>query len=99
MKTIYNTGDRVRCTGTLKQTDGTLADPTVVNAWYRTPANALTTLTYGTDDALAKDTTGVYFFDLDVDTPGRWVYGFYSTGTGKAASPDMPLVVLPSKRS
>ncbi len=94
----YNIGDRVRVTGTLNQTDGDAVDATVVKAWYRSPAKTVTTLTYGTDGALIRSATGVYYFDLDVDTAGDWYAGFYSTGTGKAASPDHRLPVLASKR-
>lgn len=95
----YNIGDRPRCTGTIEQTDGTNIDPSVVKAWYKSPAGVMTTLTYGTDAALMRSATGVYYFDLDVDTAGRWYYGFYSTGTGKAASDDTVITVEASKRS
>lgn len=96
---VYNLGDRVRCTGTIEQTDGTNIDPTTVKAWYRNPAGTVTTLTYGVDVALVKSAVGVYYFDLDADTAGNWYYGFYSTGTGKAASADTLLEVANSKRS
>ena len=95
----YHLGDRVRCTGTIEQTDGTNIDPTVAKAWYKNPAGTVTTLTYPTDAALIKSAVGVYYFDLDVDTAGQWFYGFYTTGTGKAASADTLLSVLASQRS
>ena len=94
----FNLGDRVRCTGTLAQTDGTLLDPSTVKAWHRSPIATLTTLTYGVDVALVKDAIGVYYFDLDVDIAGLWIYGFYSLGAGKAASPDTILTVAASER-
>lgn len=95
----YNVGDRVRCTGTIKDSNDTAIDPAVVKGWYRTPAEVVTTLTYGTDVALVKDSTGAYHFDLDVDVPGRYFYGFYSTGNGKASSADGVIIVGQSKRS
>lgn len=95
----YNIGDKPRCTGTVEQTDDTPINPSVVKAWYRNPAGTVTTLTYGTDAALIRLSTGVYYFDLDVDTAGRWYYGFYSTGTGKASGDDGVITVKPSKRS
>lgn len=98
MANIYHLGDRVRCTGTLETTAGVDTDPTVAKAWYRNPAGTVTTLTYG-DAVLLKSATGIYYFDLDVDTAGRWLYGFYSTGTGKAASADTEMTVLASRRT
>ena len=95
----YNIGDKIRCTGTVEQTDGTAVNPSTVKAWYKNPAGTVITLTYGTDSALVRLSTGVYYFDLDVDTAGRWFFGFYSTGTGKASSPDTVITVLSSKRS
>ncbi len=93
----YNRGDRVRCTGTLKNLAGDEVDPTTAFAWYLNPARELTTLTYGDGDLL-KSATGIYYFDLNVDTQGNWYYGFYSTDTGKAASPDTKLIVKNSLR-
>lgn len=93
----YNRGDRVRCTGTLKNLDGDEIDPTTAFAWYLNPAREKTTLTYG-GGVLLKSATGIYYFDLDVDTHGTWVYGFYSTDTGKAASPDTKMIVRNSSR-
>ena len=94
---IYNRGDRVRCTGTLTNIAGDEIDPTAALAWYRNPAGTVTTLTYG-GGVLLKSATGVYYFDLDVDTQGTWYYGFYSTDTGKAASPDTKMIVRNSLR-
>jgi len=97
MASTYNQGDRVRCTGTLETTAGVDTDPTVARAWYRSPVGTLTTLTYG-DTILLKSATGIYYFDLDVDASGTWHYGFYSTGTGKAASDDVTIIVKASRR-
>src|SRR5689334_12331883 len=94
-----NIGDRVRCTGTVSQQDGTPTTPSVVKGWYKNPATGtVTTLQYGVDTALVQDSTGVYHFDLDVDVVGRWFFGFYSTGTGKAASDDGVIFAQESKR-
>lgn len=95
----YHVGDKVRCTGTVAQTNSTNIDPATVKAWYRNPSTGtVTTLIYGTDVALVRSETGIYYFDLDVDVSGDWYFGFYSTGTGKAASPDKVLRVAGSKR-
>jgi hypothetical protein len=52
----------------------------------------VTTLTYGTDAALVKDSTGNYHVDLDVTMGGKWWIKFYSTGSVKAAVEDFFLV-------
>lgn len=95
----FNIGDRVRVTGTVEQADGTNIDPTVVKSWFRTPAGTITTYTYLTDAQLVKSAVGVYYMDVDLDTVGRWYYGFYSTGTGKASSSDGVLDVQQSRRN
>lgn len=94
----YNLGDKVRVTGTIEQTDGTNIDPTQVYGWYRDPDDTLTTYHYGVGSQLVRSAAGVYYMDIDTDTAGIWYYGFYSTGTGKAASSDGTLTVETSQR-
>ena len=55
--------------------DGTFADPDGVNLRFRPPRQTHTTLIYGVDAAIVKDSTGVYHADLDT-TPaaGIWHY-------------------------
>lgn len=86
--TDYHVGDRVRCTGTIKDTTPTEIDPSAVFAWVRTPAGTITTYEYGVDAELVRADLGDYYIDVDVTAHGTWYYGFYSTGTGKAASGD-----------
>ncbi len=95
----YNLGDRIRCEGEVSQADVGNIDPTTVKAWHCNPNGTVTTLTYGVDAAIIKSAVGVYYFDLDADIAGEWFYGFYSTGTGKAASSDTRIMVRGSKRA
>lgn len=88
MANIYDVGDEIRCTGTFTDADGTAQDPTAVMFAYKDPSGTTTTLTYGTDAALIKSDTGVYYVDLDIDESGIWRYRFYSTGDGQAAGED-----------
>ena len=55
-------------------------------AQYKDPSGNTTSLTYGVDAALVKDSTGVYHVDVDADEVGWWHYRVYSTGTGQAAA-------------
>ena len=81
----YDIGDLVRCTGTFAAS-GSNVNPTAVMFKVKTPAGVVTTYTYGTDAALVRDSTGVYHVDVSVAEAGEYVYRFWSTGTGQAAS-------------
>jgi len=65
--------------------DGDSVDPTVVKLSHRDPSLNVTHLVYGVD-AIVKETTGVYYFDIDADEAGVWYYRWWSTGTGQAAT-------------
>jgi len=81
----YDLGDLVRCSGAFTNSSGTAIDPTSVYFAYKNPAGTLTTLEYGVDGALVKDSTGNYHVDVSAASAGTWFYRFYSTGTGQAA--------------
>lgn len=85
MATTYDLGDLVRITGTFTTAAGVATDPTAVLCTYTDPSGDATTLTYGTDVALVKSSTGVYYVDVNADEQGVWEYRFYATGTGQAA--------------
>lgn len=82
----YSVGDLIRISGTFTNAAGVATDPTAVFAKYKDPSGNVTTLTYPTDAALVKDSTGVYHVDINADEWGWWYYRFYSTGTGQAAN-------------
>lgn len=71
---------------TAKSLAGTAVDPTGVFAKYRDPSGNVDTLEYGVDAELVKDSTGNYHVDIPADEAGWFIYYFYSTGTGAAAS-------------
>ena len=85
----YDLGDLVRITGTFKDEDGAVLDPTTVYFEYKTPAGVVTTLTYGIDGSVIRDSTGVYHCDLDANASGEWYCRWYSTGTGQAAEEEV----------
>jgi hypothetical protein len=88
----YDIGDLVRVSNAFTNTAGAAADPTDVYMQYKTPRGETTTLHYGVDVALVKDSTGTYHVDVDVTESGKWWVRFYSTGTNQAASEDFFLV-------
>jgi len=85
MANFFQVGDLVRVTGTFKTLAGAVTDPTAVFFSFQTPAGTTATYTYGTDAALVKSSTGVYYVDVSVTSAGNWRYRFYSTGTGQTA--------------
>lgn len=65
---------------------GTDSDPTTVHCLYKDPNNSVTTLTYGTDEALVRDATGKYHVDISASIAGNWWYRFEATGSVVAAN-------------
>lgn len=59
----YDIGDVVRLTGTFTTSAGAAVDPTTVTFKLKTPAGLTTTYVYGTDAAIVKTGTGVYYVD------------------------------------
>lgn len=97
--TPFNVGDKPRIEGKLTAVAGGQIDPSAVYAWYKAPGATVVTKQYGVDSEVGKIATGIYYLDVSVTTPGTWYYGFYSTGTGQAASVDGIFTVSKSARS
>lgn len=71
----YQRGDLVRTTATFTNLGGTATDPTTVTATVTNPAGSATAYVYGTDAALVKSATGVYYVDVDANlvvAPRTW---------------------------
>jgi uncharacterized protein YfaS (alpha-2-macroglobulin family) len=82
----YDQGALVRVTRTFVNSSGSAIDPAVVKFQYRQPNGPIVTKTYGTDNVVVKDSTGVYHIDLDTTAlVGTWSIRGYSTGTGQDA--------------
>lgn len=85
MANIYDIGDLVRVTGTFTNAAGTAIDPTTVKAQIMDPSGNVSTLVYGTDVAVVRDSAGVYHTDISIDEAGHWQVRWYATGTGQSA--------------
>ncbi|MBU2249255.1 MAG: hypothetical protein KKD77_21080 [Gammaproteobacteria bacterium] len=81
----YQTGDKVRISASFTDSASALTDPTVVLFQGASPLGTASTLTYLTDAALVKDSTGIYHVDISVTASGIWPYRFYATGSGQSA--------------
>jgi hypothetical protein len=83
--TIIAVGNRRRLECTFTDMRKVPTDPAVVVCQYQDPSGLEVTRTYGTDPEVIKESTGVYYLDLDIDTAGTWYYRFKGTGPVKAA--------------
>lgn len=69
---VYTT---VRIPGYFRDADGNYVDPDSVMFRTVSPTGVKTTYTFGTDDEIENETTGIYYADIDVDDgTGRWYW-------------------------
>ncbi len=81
----YDVGDQVRITVDIADADGRAIDPTALTFSYRDPANVVTELTYGEDEAVSRKGLGSYYVDLVANRAGIWPYRWECSGTVTAA--------------
>lgn len=75
---------------------GAEVDPTTVRFLYLPPGErTATTLTHGTDVALSKTDTGVYYTNLTLSEPGVWAVRWEMDGTYVGAA-EFSITVAPS---
>ena len=88
---VYDVGDTVRVWGTFKAatfsvTSGVpsatyaLTDPTTVSLVVQEPDGTRTTYTYA-GGAVTKHSSGVFYRDIPLATPGEWSVRWTGTGT------------------
>lgn len=83
--TSYDLGDVARVTGTWTDSGGTATDPGTIAFTYTDPNGTDTTLTYVTDAAVVRLSTGVYYVDVTANLEGTWFWRWVSTVSGAAA--------------
>ena len=77
----------VRFSVVIKDSAGTLVDPTTLQFTLINPAGIGTTYVYLTDSELIKDSTGNFHIDLIILVlDGDWKWKWKSTGTGAGAA-------------
>jgi hypothetical protein len=82
----YHVGTEVRVTGTFKDADGAVANPTTISLVVRDPSGNEATYTYGGAGTITKGSTGIYHQGITTDEEGVWVYQW--TGTGAVVTVD-----------
>jgi len=80
----YDVGDLIRITGTWTDADGNVTDPNVIKGNTENPSGTTAQLTIST--GITKSSTGVYYFDMDLNEEGRWKYRLYGIATGDSSS-------------
>lgn len=91
----YEQGAVVRVSTEFLDANGAAVDPTKVFFSYLPEVlGSTTTLTYGVDAAVVKDSTGNYHVDLATAlTSGKWFWRFWSVGSYAATDQDVFYVV------
>jgi|RifCSP16_1_1023843.scaffolds.fasta_scaffold30878_2 hypothetical protein len=64
----------------VRNSAGTIVDPTTIQFKYKAPYAATVTYTYPTDTPLKKADTGIYYVDLYFPIGGKWGIQFITTG-------------------
>lgn len=80
----YIEGDSAVIHVEVKDSDGTLVDPSSVAFKYRIDGGALVTLTYGTDPEVTKTSAGKYQVALNLGAPGQYAYRWESISPNAA---------------
>jgi hypothetical protein len=82
---VYERGDDVRCTGSFANDAGVATDPTAVTFRIVPQLGTATTYTYGTDNQVVKESTGIYHVDYTPTVHGPHTYEFVGTGAVQRA--------------
>lgn len=86
MAETWHIGDLPKVTATFINDTGALVDPDTITAKIKKPDLTITTLVYGVDAALVKDSVGIYHVLIDLTQSGNWFYRFIGTGTRQVAN-------------
>ena len=81
----YIVGQVVVFTGTFRDADGDLVDPTVVTLYVQTPDLAEAPYVYNTDPGMIRDSVGVYHKDYELLTKGVYFWRWDADGSGEGA--------------
>ena len=85
---IYFKDQILRITAEFRDNNEDLADPTTIEFSYRVDQGAITEYKYGEDVEVVRDSLGVYYVDLTLDTSGNYSYHFIGGGAIENAIED-----------
>ena len=81
-------GDVVTVTALTKNSAGTLTNPTAITFYVKDPLGEIADYIYGTDNEVARPSTGTFTFDYTPTLRGTYTVRVVATGTVKAAERD-----------
>ena len=81
----YPLGAVIRLSANFK-TNNTNSDPTTVSVTVKTPLGVKTTLVYGTDQAVVRDSIGNYYYNYAPAIEGRYAFRWSGTGNNIGAN-------------
>jgi hypothetical protein len=82
---MHDVGDRRKLSCTVRDENGTAADPTGMRFIIVDPEGVKTTLVHGTNADLVRDSVGVFHVNWDCLKPGLHLYRFEATGNVQVA--------------
>ena len=91
----YDIADRAKLQATF-HANGALTDPDNVELQIKTPAGTTSSHVYGVDGNVVQDSTGVYYYLLQLTAAGTYYYRWEGSGTLYAGGEE-GLIVSPSK--
>lgn len=81
----FNIGDEITIKATFKNKVRDVSDPTTVTLIIRDPSGNEVSYTYS-GGQLTRESTGVYYYNLQIDEDGNWYFRWKSTGNPMIAT-------------
>lgn len=82
---VFGVGTIVRAKITFRNPDtDAVEDPVAISVAVRSPSGTVATYVYGTDAAVVKDSTGVYFVRITLSEVGTYKWKWTGTASQKA---------------
>lgn len=86
--TTYWVNDQVVATTTFSTAAGTATNPTTVTYKVQGPTGTVTSYVYGTNNEVARTTTGVYTCTFTATSAGPWIVAAIGTGAVQRSDVD-----------
>jgi len=88
----YIVGDLVRVTANFTDINGVLTDPSLINLGIKLPSGDIDYVTYSGGE-IEREATGIYYYDIDVETAGVYRIYWWSEGPAQGAGNDLFYVI------
>jgi hypothetical protein len=92
----YQAGDTYPAAITIRDGAGAVTDPESLTLVVRDNAGEITTLAYGTDAEIVRDSEGVFHADIPLTAPGMWVFEWATTNEAEVQGVQVYVSAAPS---